>query len=668
MRSLSIVVFSFLASTSFAASLDFAAREKIATSGDRNYVFVNAHRGAADPAKRIPENSLSAIRHAIELGCDIIEVDPKTTKDGRVILSHDNNKLDRTMKFPRGLDGQTPVAGVAYDGQEGEVCFKNARLRVARNSSDVTDERPCTWEELLDACKGHCYIQVDCTHYNCMPDWKKVWEPVVERGMERQVCFKVGPRDGTGIMPPGESEPKGMRGYFWSSIKWKASEPVPEQKFRDRLAEDSSKNRLQAQTIGRYGHDQSGEYGDRTSIDYDVRVGWDKFLDFGATVFMTDYPEELIAHLEKRGRRVAKTDDTRKRILPPFVSNQDYTGEVVDSFKSGRETASPYTILSSESGAKPGVYSLTVRLKDPKTTRWADGTDGEKRVSWRLRDRPRLYKEGTDFLAYLAAHPKRIEKSPFAKGGDIVLKFMEAREETFVHIYTNTMATGSFEPTQTLNGRLFVLGGGGGAGASAKKGPWTFFCAGGGAGGEAIDKSGIKLEKPLTVSVGAGGAGAAKGDGATGGESKVTAANGKSVVAKGGAGGKAGIPSDKNTYGMGGDGAAGKGLLGLNAKGVHPCCGRGLTSDILGEKLEFGGGGAAATHGNNNHDTYVLTGGAGGGGSSMSSGYNPKFYSSEPGRNGLGGGGAGGHLKGTKASPQGENGGSGLVMIEYVVK
>lgn len=654
-----------VALTASAAPLDFAACEKIAASGDRNYVFVNAHRGAEDPAKRIPENSLAAIRHAVELGCDIVEVDPKTTKDGRVILSHDNKKLDRVMAFPRGVDGQATVADIPYEGKEGELCFKNARLRVARNSPEVTDERPCTWEELLDAVKGHCYIQVDCTYWNCMPDWHKVWDPVVARGMERQVCFKTGDRKGNGIMPPGKEPPPTMRGYFWNSVKWKVAEPVPEQEFRDRLAQDSSDCRLQAQTIGRFGHDQSGEYGDRTSLDFDVRVGWDKFLDFGATVFMTDYAEELIRHLEKRGRRVAKPDDTRRRVLPPFVPNRDYTG---DEVKAEVAASDDYTVVKTEPGVKPGVYSVTVRLKDRKTTRWADGTDGEKQVFWRLRDRPRLYAEGADFLAFLAAHPKRVESSPFAKGGDIVLKFMEARQESFVHIYTNATAQGTFEPGQALNGRVFVLGGGGGAGASSRQG-WTFFCAGGGAGGAVEDKADVKLAKPLKVTVGAGGAGAEKGDGAAGGESRVEFADGKALVARGGAGGKEAVRQDKVcTYGQGGDGADGKGALGAHARGFIPCGGCGRKSDILGENLEYGGGGAAATHGVNGGGSFGLLGGKGGGGRSVSASYDKKNFFSEPGRDGLGGGGAGGHMSGGKAFCKGENGGTGLVIIAYTVK
>ncbi len=61
------------------------------------------HRGAAGHA---PENTLTAIRKAIALGCDFAEVDVRRTRDGRLILLHDE-RVDRTT------DGEGPVAGMS---------------------------------------------------------------------------------------------------------------------------------------------------------------------------------------------------------------------------------------------------------------------------------------------------------------------------------------------------------------------------------------------------------------------------------------------------------------------------------------------------------------------------------------------------------------------------
>jgi len=57
-----------------------------------HYVMVIAHR--AD-WRNFPENSLEAIRSAIKLGVDMVEIDVRKTKDGKLILMHDET-VDRT--------------------------------------------------------------------------------------------------------------------------------------------------------------------------------------------------------------------------------------------------------------------------------------------------------------------------------------------------------------------------------------------------------------------------------------------------------------------------------------------------------------------------------------------------------------------------------------------
>jgi len=50
------------------------------------------HRGAAGHA---PENTLASIQKAVELACDLVEVDVRRTKDGHLVLLHDE-RVDRT--------------------------------------------------------------------------------------------------------------------------------------------------------------------------------------------------------------------------------------------------------------------------------------------------------------------------------------------------------------------------------------------------------------------------------------------------------------------------------------------------------------------------------------------------------------------------------------------
>lgn len=58
----------------------------------RNKILRIGHRGAAGYA---PENTLVSIQKAVELGCDLVEVDVRRTKDGHLVLLHDE-RVDRT--------------------------------------------------------------------------------------------------------------------------------------------------------------------------------------------------------------------------------------------------------------------------------------------------------------------------------------------------------------------------------------------------------------------------------------------------------------------------------------------------------------------------------------------------------------------------------------------
>lgn len=55
-------------------------------------MIVTAHRGASGSA---PENTIAALKKAIEEKADFAEIDVQATKDGKIILFHDDN-LERT--------------------------------------------------------------------------------------------------------------------------------------------------------------------------------------------------------------------------------------------------------------------------------------------------------------------------------------------------------------------------------------------------------------------------------------------------------------------------------------------------------------------------------------------------------------------------------------------
>ncbi len=70
----------------------------------RNCIQIVAHRGFSGI---YPENTLLSIKKAMELGVDFIEVDVRQTKDGELVILHDE-KIDRTT------DGNGYVNEITY--------------------------------------------------------------------------------------------------------------------------------------------------------------------------------------------------------------------------------------------------------------------------------------------------------------------------------------------------------------------------------------------------------------------------------------------------------------------------------------------------------------------------------------------------------------------------
>ena len=63
-----------------------------------------AHRGAS---AAVPENTLAAVRRAVEVGADLVEVDVQRSRDGALVVLHDTT-LDRTTDVQRVFPGRAP--------------------------------------------------------------------------------------------------------------------------------------------------------------------------------------------------------------------------------------------------------------------------------------------------------------------------------------------------------------------------------------------------------------------------------------------------------------------------------------------------------------------------------------------------------------------------------
>jgi len=104
---------------------------------DNGMIRVVGHRGAAGLE---PENTLRSIRKAIELGVDQVEIDVRVTRDGRLVVIHDET-VDRTT------NGSGYVKDLTFD--------ELRRLDAGKG------ERIPTLREVLELTKGKVILQIE---------------------------------------------------------------------------------------------------------------------------------------------------------------------------------------------------------------------------------------------------------------------------------------------------------------------------------------------------------------------------------------------------------------------------------------------------------------------------------------------------------------------------
>ena len=96
-----------------------------------------AHRGAMDTH---PENTLAAFREAVSLGAHMIEFDVRTTKDGQLVILHDET-VDRTT------NGTGKISELMFDevkkldaGSWKSESFAKEKIPTLKESLDVIPE------------------------------------------------------------------------------------------------------------------------------------------------------------------------------------------------------------------------------------------------------------------------------------------------------------------------------------------------------------------------------------------------------------------------------------------------------------------------------------------------------------------------------------------------
>jgi glycerophosphoryl diester phosphodiesterase len=141
---------------------------------------VTAHRGSSAAA---PENTMAAVKLAIEEGADWVEIDVQETADGEVVVFHDSDFMkvaDKNLKIWEATMADLEDIDVG-----------------SWFAAEFKDERVPTLGEILDECKGKIGVNIELKYYgdHAVQLEKRVVDIVEGHGMASDVVImslKVG--------------------------------------------------------------------------------------------------------------------------------------------------------------------------------------------------------------------------------------------------------------------------------------------------------------------------------------------------------------------------------------------------------------------------------------------------------------------------------------------
>ncbi|MEN8202422.1 MAG: glycerophosphodiester phosphodiesterase family protein [Bacteroidota bacterium] len=243
-------------------------------------VLVAAHRAMHNSG--VPENSLAAIRCAIEAGVDIVELDVRLTRDGIPVLMHDET-IDRTT----GGHGKVSDLSLAE--------LREFPLKGRENRS-IREPAP-TLREALELARGKIMVDIDLKTDQVVP----VLNTVIESGTGRQVFYfdnnyalleQIRSLDSSAMLMPRAYHPE----MADSALNLFAPQAMHiDHSFYTEELTLYIQNRGARVWINALG------IPDLRIRCGNTRVVKKKLLKYGATILQTDEPEKLLTYLREEG-------------------------------------------------------------------------------------------------------------------------------------------------------------------------------------------------------------------------------------------------------------------------------------------------------------------------------------------------------------------------------
>ncbi|MDZ7608074.1 MAG: glycerophosphodiester phosphodiesterase family protein [Cyclobacteriaceae bacterium] len=236
-------------------------------------VYVIAHRGVHSG---IPENSISAYQEAIRIGCDFIEIDVRTTRDGQLISIH-NSTIDEYAS-----------------GQTGKV--RDLTLAELRKL-DIGEKSGAKWsgthiptlEEVLQVSKGKIKIYLDLKD----ADPSDIISLLVKYGMQQQVVWYIPGNLHKAIMEVKQEcppclvmpDPGDLANIERVAVAYNPPVIATDMKHLSlEFVQKAHERRILVFTDDDEGNPEE----------------WEKMIAMGTDGIQTDAPEELIKYLQSR--------------------------------------------------------------------------------------------------------------------------------------------------------------------------------------------------------------------------------------------------------------------------------------------------------------------------------------------------------------------------------
>lgn len=258
-------------------------------------IMVVAHRGCWQGA---PENSLAAVQACIDLGVDMVELDVRQSKDGVLVLMHDES-VGRT----------TNGSGQINSKDHSEIRTLRLKDRSGGKEAVLTSHTVPTLEEAMNLARGRILVNVDAKS----DVLGAVYRLIAQLGMLDHAVLKIEvppddpflqmasflrethfmPKITEGGPPLSELAPQYA---FTNPVAFELKIETENYLLEGQSAIQHMGARIWVNTL----EASKSAYHDDSVALHDPDTHWGRLINMGVSMIQTDYPAELLGYLETR--------------------------------------------------------------------------------------------------------------------------------------------------------------------------------------------------------------------------------------------------------------------------------------------------------------------------------------------------------------------------------